>query len=328
MEFHWPILGHSQIKGFLQNCISNNTIGQAYLFVGPRSVGKFLTAQYLSASILCESNDKKKPCNTCQVCQQIKKNIHPDVDILKKEPDKKNISIQQIRLLQHKLSLRSFLTKYKIAIIDEAESLSEEAANALLKTLEEPTTQTIIILVAEHKEAIPSTIISRCQTFQFNLVPSFQIQNWLVMQGVKKSEADNLTHLSEGQPGKAVHFLENPTFLEQHQQRISQLLELVNGSLTERLYLVNNLAVAYESDTISVIDTINDWMAAFRDALLYQNNINSLINTYNKNSIITIARKYLPNQLREIISQLFTSKQLISRSINVRLALENSILSF
>ena len=145
-RFSWPILGHQSIVNYLQTSIINQKINHAYIFYGPEHIGKSLVADYFVNSLQCEefnNKNKKIPCQKCNACQQIEKGIHPDIYKVNKESDKKNISIEQVRNLQHKLSMRSFLTSYKVAIIDQAESISLEAANSLLKTIEEPTSKTI-----------------------------------------------------------------------------------------------------------------------------------------------------------------------------------------
>jgi len=327
-EYHWPILGHSEIKHYLQSCLNHNTLAHAYLFFGPKSVGKYLMAKNLGASVLCLATDQKRPCNLCQNCLQLGNNTHPDVDIVRKEEDKKDITIDQIRRLQHKLSLKSFLTKYKIAIIDNADNLNEESANALLKTLEEPTPQTLIILIAENKNSLLPTIISRCQQIQFNLLPSFQIENWLLLQGATKKEANIITRLTQGKPGQAVTYLNNKVLLDQRLQKIKQLADIINGTLNDRFHIINTLTDEANSDNSIIADLISEWISFFRDIILNRINSHFIVNLANQPTIELLSRKFSARQLHVIMAMLLRTKKMLSQSINPRLALENCILYF
>ncbi len=328
IEYHWPILGHSEIKHYLQSCLSKGSLAHAYLFFGPKSVGKYLMAQSLAASLLCLATNEKKPCNHCQNCLQFINNIHADVDIIVKEDGKRDITIDQIRRLQHKLSLKSFLTKYKIAIIDEADNLNEESANALLKTLEEPTPQTLIILIAEHRDSLPATIISRCQQIQFNLLPSFQIENWLILKETPKQEANIITRLSLGRPGQAVTYLNNKTLLNQRLQKIKQLIDIINGTLNDRFHIVNTLITEINNDESDMSELLSGWISFFRDIILCRISSHFIINLTSQATINSLSKNFGPHQLQAIISVLLQTKKMLSQSINPRLALENCVLYF
>src|SRR3989344_1191746 len=166
----WPIVGHSHIVSYLQNSLNNLKLAHAYLFVGLDHVGKAAVAGYFINSLVCQNLEVEAlavPCGECQSCRQALSGNHPDVYWLARELNektdklKKNISIEQVRQLQNKLSLRSFLNSYKIAVVSEAQTLSAEAANSLLKTLEEPSARTVLILLAENLARLPQTIVSR-----------------------------------------------------------------------------------------------------------------------------------------------------------------------
>ena len=164
-QFKWPIIGHSNIVSYLKKCLATNNASHAYLFVGQSHIGKTTVAESFVNSLICENlhqGNGQVPCGACQCCQQLSNKIHPDVYWLKREINektgelRKNISIEQIRELQNKLSLHSFLNSYKVAVINEAEALSQEAANSILKTLEEPTAKTVLIIKSSPWSRIPS----------------------------------------------------------------------------------------------------------------------------------------------------------------------------
>ncbi len=327
-KFHWPILGHGQIKKYLQSSIVNNKLSHAYLFFGPESTGKLLMAYYLTASLLCQSKSDKKPCQQCIICCQIEKNICADFTVVKKEKDKKNISIRQIRELQHKLSFNSFLTKYKTILIDDAELMTEEASNALLKTLEEPHLNTIFVLIVKNKEMLPSTVISRCQNISFNLIPLYKIENWLISLGKNKNEAKTIAHLANGRPGLASNFLNNSTLLNEQNERIDILLSIIKGGLNEKFNIIKNFCNEGKEPNINKrIDmNLDSWINFFRDILLVKNQSSNISNISSKNKILYLIKKYNQKQVIEIINQIVISKKLLWRSVNPRLILENLVL--
>lgn len=327
-KFHWPILGHGQIKKYLQTSIVSNKLGHAYLFYGPESTGKLLMAHYLTASLLCQSISDKKPCQQCTICRQIKKNICADFTVIKKEKDKKNISIKQIRELQHKLSFSSFLTKYKTIIIDDSELMTEEANNALLKTLEEPHLNTIFVLIVKNKKMLPPTIISRCQNISFNLIPLYKIENWLISLGKNKKEAKVIAHLANGRPGLASDFFNNSILLSEQKERIDILLSIIKGGLNEKFNIIKNLFYDGRELNISkrIDKDLDSWLIFFRDILLVKNQSSVISNISFKNKILYLMGKYNQKKIIEIISQIIVSKKLLWQSVNPRLILENLVL--
>jgi len=229
-KFNWSILGHRSIVWYLQHSILSNRLNHAYLFIGPSSVGKTSVAECFISSLLCQATHHQKdnkvkvyPCKECQSCQQYFKNLHPDIFLVelqsneKTQKENKNISIDQIRTLQNKLSKRSFLNSYKVAVIFNAELMTIEAGNSLLKTLEEPSKETIIILITSDINKIPDTVISRCQTVKFLPVSRDEILKYIVKKGVDKQKANMLASLASGRPGIVLKMLEEAGQLTDYQ---------------------------------------------------------------------------------------------------------------
>ena len=327
--YNWPILGHSHIVKFLQTCITRDSLSHAYLFHGQKYTGKFLTTTFFSSSILCQSSNKIKPCGSCSSCQQLKRNIHPDLTLLTPEEDKKNISIEQIRNLQHVLSLRSFLTSYKIAIIDNADSMTEAAANALLKTLEEPPPKTILILIAESLTNLPRTIVSRCQTIQFNVIATEKITNWLTSQGKSKREAQIIARYANGRIGKAEILSSNDDILNSYKDRVKLLLEIIQSNTNQKFAIINSMLP--KQITLSAYGEINslldDWLTLFRDIFLAKNN-KSLITNFNlQDTLVKISDNYSYKKLIHIINNIIRSKKLIKYQVSPKLIFENLALS-
>ncbi|MFA5134661.1 MAG: DNA polymerase III subunit delta' C-terminal domain-containing protein [Patescibacteria group bacterium] len=325
--FNWPILGHSPIKTYLQSCIATDTLGQAYLLLGPQHIGKYRIALTAAKSILC-TQSQKKPCGICPNCEQIEKNIHADVDIISCNFDKKNISIQQIRHLQHKLSLRSFLASYKIAIINGAENLSEEAANALLKTLEEPLGKTVFFLIAENKNLIPPTIVSRCLQLQCSVLPTHQIENWLITRGTPTTDARVLAKLANGKPGIAINALSDTSFVQQRTERINILLTVLKSSIIGRFEAVSKLVGQKEETGINQIDeTLKDWLSLLRDVYLVRSGISQVVNSSQNNTIKKLAAMFTNSRLVRSIDIISKSRSLLAKSVNPTIILEHLVLT-
>ncbi len=244
---NWPLIGNQHITSFLERSIANNKVNNAYIFLGPNNLGKTTTAVWFAKSLLCENKEEGKfspPCEDCPSCRQIRANkeeegtfgiLHGDFHLIKREEDKKNVSIEQIRELIKMLSLSSFLGSYKIGIIKNAESLSEGAANALLKTLEEPREKVVIILVASCLEDIPATIASRSQTLNFYPVESGIIYDFLVENlDCQRSLAKNISRLSLGRPALAIKFFEDKEFYKNYLLKVDLFLNFFNQNINER----------------------------------------------------------------------------------------------
>jgi len=321
----WPVLGNKAISNYLYSSILSNQISHAYLFYGPEQIGKKLFAELFAKSLQCQSDSNKIPCNQCVSCQQIEKKIHPD--IYSTEPGENgSTSINQIRELQHALSLRSFLTSYKISIIDQADRMTNEAANSLLKTLEEPPPKTVIILISKSIVSLPLTIISRCQTLQYNFVPTEVIYNWLIVNKKHRKDAHMISHLSNGRPGMAYNLANQAQLLADRQGKIDILFDLINSNIQNKIKIITNLTKAGNKEEIFA--NLDLLMSLFRDIFLQKNSNPKIISNLSfKDKINQIQKKYTNKNLVNIIINIEKTKSYIQQNINPQLALENLTLN-
>lgn len=205
------ILGHDGIVERFQRAAAKGRLGGAYLFIGPAGVGKACFARKLAQALLCQSRPPADldPCESCNGCQLVQSGTHPDLHIVTKPPDKSFIPLElfvgqrERRMregLLYELSLKPFLGGWKIAIIDDADYLHAESANCLLKTLEEPPPQTLIILIGTSPARQLPTIRSRCQLVRFEPLPPPVVEEILLRDQVVKdpAEARRLAVLCEG----------------------------------------------------------------------------------------------------------------------------------
>ena len=183
------IVGHEKIRQQFERAIANGRLASSFLFVGPAGVGKFAFARSLARDLLCQQPvDGLKACGTCPSCAQVDASSHPDLIVVKKRADKNRLLMEQFvgeadkrgqSGLCHDISLRSFSGGRKIAIIDDADFLNQESANALLKTLEEPPKDSILILVGTSEQRQLPTIRSRCQIIRFGRLSNQQVESIL-----------------------------------------------------------------------------------------------------------------------------------------------------
>ncbi len=336
-QFKWPVIGHSNIVNYLQKSLYNLNFNHAYLFSGPSNIGKTLVAQYFADSLICDNLGKSSgniPCFECRPCKQAINKIHPDVFWLKRVNDektgklKKNISIGQIRELQAKLSLHSFMDSHKVAVIMESEKLSQEAANSLLKTLEEPTKKTVIILVTSKINSLPKTILSRCQILNFLPASKKEIFDYLIDQKLERKKAKLISEISGGKPGLAIeYFKDDEIYLEFQDQSKQFIFLLKNNNLGEKFKIIDDIAKA--NDVNSIKKHLDVWTKVMRDLVLAKYAGQNLVsNSKIYPELSQLSGLYSKQKLLEIIKGVKSVKYYLDANVNPRLALENFILNF
>lgn len=195
------IIGNNQNKKTLSNIIEKNTILHSYLFLGKSGIGKMIFAKEFAKAILCQ-NQGEKPCNICKSCIEFESNNNPDFKII--APDGNSIKIEQIRLLQSKAYEKPIISNRKVYIIDEAEKMTKEAQNCLLKTLEEPAEYITIILICSLENALLNTIKSRCMKIAFNDIEDKEIERYLKENYSMDNIDNSIIKACNGSIGKAV----------------------------------------------------------------------------------------------------------------------------
>ncbi len=329
IKFNWGILGHKNIIHFLESNILNNKIAHAYLFCGPSHLGKTTVALKFISFLLGRDISFLS--------------IHSDIYWVRRERNEKNdelqrnINIKQIRELERKLSLSSFLNSYKVAIIEEAETLSREACDSLLKTLEEPKDKTVIILISEKAHSLPSTILSRCQVLKFSLIPQEEIYNYLISQRkLERNIAKNFTHLVFGRPGIIFELLQNlennfSPFLRDYQEKVDVFFDLVDSSSFVKKCKIIDLFATKLSGKGGTLwkDIFNVWTTVLRDMLLMKNNCEGLIiHNIFKERFKAILPKFDTARILKLMEEIKKSQEYIALNINFKLVIENLILNF
>lgn len=227
------VIGHESVSEFFRRARTQGRLAHAYAFVGPDSIGKRTLARALGAELLGVPTERLS--------------THPDFFSLEQEKNektgktKKNIDVDQVRDLRSALSLRPFVATNKIAIIDEAEKMNESAANALLKTLEEPASYTLLFLITTSERALPDTIRSRCQMLYFYPVDQTLIAAHLEQMGQSAADSKRLARLSLGRPGRAITWATDAPAFTEYEKEVNRFCELPGKALYEKIALTDDL---------------------------------------------------------------------------------------
>ena len=301
--------------------LRTDAIAHAYLLVGPRHVGKGTLAINLAQALNCDGPEL--PCGQCHSCQRIREGKHADVISIGLDSGTE-IGIDDIRGLQRSANLPPYEGKCKVFIIDEAEYLSTEAANALLKILEEPPPSVVWLLLAAEEERLLPTIISRCQRLELKPVPSERVQEVLVNSyNVDGDKAELLTQLCHGRLGWALSALADSDMLEQRSQRIDRLASMLTAGIEQRFACAQELASQFGQDRKAGSEITEIWVDWWRDLMLVKGGCQeAVINVDFKAVLKEQARVLSMSQIKESLTNLGLLQEAISKNVNPRLALE------
>jgi DNA polymerase-3 subunit delta' len=335
----WPLAGNKPITDFLEKSLAAGLIANAYIFLGPKDIGKTAAAVFFAKSLLCQKQKAgvfTLACGACPSCRQMQNNkegengfetLNGDFHLIRKEADKKNISVEQIREFIRILEMSSFANSYKVGIIKEADDLSEGAANALLKTLEEPRQKVAIILTASRLEKIPATIVSRSQVFNFLPVPSGVIYDYLVNDlGCPRTQAKDISRLSLGRPALAAKFFEDKEFYQSYLEKSETFLNFFSGNINERIAAVEKIAGGREEENKveTALGILNIWQGVLRDLLLLSANNGHLIQyESSRHKMDNLKNNLSGGQLLKLSESLKRGERYIRGNVNPKLVLEN-----
>ena len=313
------ILGHDRQKEILSRSLASGRLAHAYLFSGPDGVGKRLMALALARAIVCH---EQRGCGNCLACRKIDHQNHPDLHLL--EPDGNSIKIEQVRSFQKDLHLKPLEASRKICLIEEADSMTIGAANALLKTLEEPRGDTLLILLTAHPNRLLETIRSRCQPLPFARHPNSRIQAQLEKQlDIDSTESHVLAALSEGSFKKAFG-KDRELYLDERRKLLKTLTGLSPGSILPIL----DFAEQISADKTVLPDILEIFQAFYRDVMmvLQGRGDNHLVNLDLKEKIHRVSGRENIASILAKLEALIEVRRQLDRKVNRQLAMEELLL--
>lgn len=309
-----------------QRYLEAGQMPHALLLVGPAGVGKREFADRLAAQLFCERAYGRPidPCGDCNGCRQRIAGSHADLLVVEKPEGKQQISIDQVRTASSRLQLSSHSGGYKLLIIDEAERLNFAAANSLLKTLEEPTDKTLLLLVCSAPNQLPATIRSRCQNLTFHAPQTAEAAEWLSSRGVAASKADLalVLEIAGGAPMAAAELLESG-YPEQANVWREGLLRIVDG----RADPVKLAEQWFRDAAPAVVNWLQHWSKAL---LLWQTagRPSALLEDLPEEQLSRLAARLQPEGLLHYQTLLQQAERALRGSANAQMQLEGLLLAW
>ncbi len=319
------IIGHGQIIAHLKKAISYGKVSHAYIFNGPERSGKMMLAEAFAMALQCESKGVE-PCLSCHSCRQAMSKNQPDIIYLTHEKPA-TISVDDIRRqINNDIVIKPYASPYKIYIVDEAEKMNQQAQNALLKTIEEPPSYGVILLLTTNAEAFLPTILSRCITLNLKVVPDREIKEYLMKHyQVPDYKADLCTAFAQGNVGKAIQLASNEDFNELKGSALQLIKRIADIELYEMTEAIKQIST-YKLNINDYFDLLMIW---YRDVLLYKAtaDVNSLIF---KDEIYDIKKQASQSSyagIERILEALDKAKLRLSANVNFDLVMEMLLLT-
>jgi DNA polymerase-3 subunit delta' len=269
------VIGHDWAVRLLQRHIAGGKLRHAYLFTGMKGVGKRTLALRFAEAIACGSPIKPgNPCGKCRACSLIRVGTYPDLHLVSAKEVGGTLQVEQVRELQRKLALSPYEGHVRIALLLRFQESSTSAANALLKTLEEPPAHVVLLLTAQSAELLLPTIVSRCVRIDLRPVPTKRLETSLKERGVPAEEARLLTAMAGGSPGRALALAETPEAMKLHRQRLEEFMTLLAMNRGQRF----RYAARFDRQTggfkqisearRAAVEVIESWRPLLRGAML------------------------------------------------------------
>ena len=317
----WQVIGQDRNLVLLDRSLKEKSIAHAYLFVGPRHVGKRTLALNLAQALNCEGLEP--PCGQCRSCRRILEGKHADVIPIGLN-SKTEISIDDVREARHLANLPPYEGKCKVFIVNDAEYLSNEASNALLKILEEPPSKVVWLLLACEESRLLPTVVSRCHRLELKPMRVRQIERVLIdSRSTPSDEARLLARLACGCLGWALSASADDNLLKQRFQRINKLASLLDASLHQRFAYAQELATEFSQDRRTVAEVMPMWLGLWHDFMLDKCSYREAITNIDyEETIEAISRQLTLIEIKDFITKLYSAIEDISKNVNALLTLE------
>jgi DNA polymerase-3 subunit delta' len=323
----WDLIGHTWAADLLREHIRRKQIRHAYLFTGSDGLGKRTLALYFAQALCCTDPPAVgERCSNCRACRLIERGQYPDLHLVQSEAAGNQLKVEQVRGLSRQLALAPYEGKLRVALLLRFHEANESAANALLKTLEEPAPQVVLILTARSKEALLPTIVSRCEVIPLRQVPEQAIEAALVERDAVPEKARLIASLADGRPGWAISHLEDQAMLERRAQLLDDMMELVANNRAGRFHYIEAMLEKKDAEAQrqTAVEALDQWSSLWRDALLrsYEGQRAPLRNIDRPEDIDRLARHLDSSLIARVLKEAERTRAAVERNVNVRLALE------
>lgn len=318
------IIGHDTIKEHLKKAIESDHVSHAYILTGETGMGRKSLANAFAMTLLCEKG-KSEPCMECHACKQVMSSNHPDLIFVGHEKPG-SIGVDDIReQINDTIMIRPYSSYYKIYIVDEAEKMTVQAQNALLKTIEEPPAYAIIMLLTTNQEAFLPTILSRCVQLKLKPLKDSVVKSYLMGSlGIKESRADIYAAFARGNLGRAIHLASSEEFQLLYSELLHMLKHLKEMDIMELLFYIKKM----KDENLDIYDCLDFMQLWYRDVLMYKvtQDINLLIFREEFNTMKEMSAASAYDGIERILKVIDKARIRLEANVNMELAMELMLL--
>ena len=320
MNNNWNLIGHEWAVDMLKKHVINETTRHAYLFSGPPGLGRHTLALRFAQALNCTTPVSAGiPCGQCRDCRQIAAMQHADLTIIQADAEGGTLKVDQIREARRTLTLKPYQSKYRVSIFLRFQEANDNAANALLKTLEEAPSYAVLILTADNPEQLLPTIVSRCEVLRLRPLRIEEVQRGLESRGLETGRAKLIAHISGGRMGYALRLIENDSLLEKREERLNDLQTLISASRVQKFSYADKLS----KDKDVMRQAILFWLSYWRDVMLRTAQAETpLVNVDRNVEIEDLASSMDLSSARLVVSGLESALEKMDRNVNSRMLAE------